>query len=344
MATNFAVDPAIFDKYVVLPEKIRTEIVKWFRNSNKVSILLTGKGGAGKSTLVNSLIGNKVAKEGETLKPETTEVTGHKQQIRDVEVTVWDSPGLQDGSTKGDQYLAEIKRKCKGVDLCVYCISLKQTRFTEGCDDIIAMKKLTRVLGKRLWEHAIFVLTFANVVEHTDTEILRAEDAEKPQLFEAKMELWKNNLTKALVKDIGLDKAVASRINVVPAGYTTKPALLDRDHWLSPVWFAALYAMNPEAQPAMMKINLHRIVESPEEIREEDKAKFIKEQPLIFSKRGTEIGKKFGEGKVGTAVGHHMGEMASQDIVKAITVTELSKQIESFFLAMIALLQGACDD
>ena len=178
-----------------------------------------------------------------------------------------------------------------------------------------------------------------------DTKILKAEDAAKPELFKEKMDLWKKTLIGALIKDVGVDEAVANRIDVVPAGYPTQPALLDRDHWLSPMWFAALYAMNPEAQPAMMKINLHRIVESPEEIRDEDKAKFIKEQPLIFSKRGTEIGKKFGEGKVGTAMGHHMGEIASQEFVEVITVSELSKQIESLFLAMLALmLKGACDD
>ena len=149
MAEEVGVDSDVFNKYVVLPDKIRKELIKWFNDSNKVTILLTGRTGVGKSTLVNSLIGNKVAKEGETLKPETSEVTGHKQQIRDVEVTVWDSPGLQDGTGNEGRYLADMKRKCKDVDLCVYCVSLKETRFTEGCDDIIAMKKLTDTFSMR---------------------------------------------------------------------------------------------------------------------------------------------------------------------------------------------------
>ena len=58
-------------------------------------------------------------------------------------------------------------------------------------------------------------------------------------------------LVGALIKDVGVESEVANRIQVVPAGHYILPA---RDHWLSPFWFAALYAMHPRAQPAMMKL------------------------------------------------------------------------------------------
>lgn len=41
----------------------------------KITILLSGKTGAGKSHLVNALIGQNLAKEGDTLDPETFEVS-----------------------------------------------------------------------------------------------------------------------------------------------------------------------------------------------------------------------------------------------------------------------------
>ena len=283
------VDSDIYNKFVVLPDNIRREIMEWFRNSKEVNIFITGKTGVGKSALINGLVGGKVVKEGFKLDRGTTEVTSHDVEFHCVKVTVWDSPGLQDGTSNEAQYLADMKEKCSDMDICIYCVSLMETRFFDGCPDIVAMKKLTKVLGKKMWENAMFVLTFANLIEDLDAVILEANKGKKLDMFKAKIELWKETLVSALINDVGIDQNVANRVELVPAGYATQPALLDRDHWLSPVWFAALYAMSPRAQPAMIKLNYHRILDNPEEVKEEDLQKFIHEQPLIFSKRGAEM-------------------------------------------------------
>ena len=178
MAEN--VDSDIFNKFIILPENIRKDLHEWFQFSKAVSIFITGRTGVGKSALVNGLVGAEVAKEGEELDPETVEVTSYEKEINGVKVTVWDSPGLQDGTSHEAQYLADMTKKCKGMDLCVYCVSLLETRFTDGCDDIIAMKKLTGVFGKRMWEHTIFVLTFANLIEDTDSEYLWLKMGKSP--------------------------------------------------------------------------------------------------------------------------------------------------------------------
>ena len=302
------VDPDISGKLEKLPQNIRKELSKWFKASKKVKIFVTGTSGVGKSTLVNGLLGVEFAKEGHELDPETSQVTRYKKKIRGVKVKVWDSPGLQDCTSRDDHYLAHMKRKCKGFDICVYCISATELRLTEECADILAMQKLTNVFGKELWNHALFVLTFANLVKHTDSDILEANEDRQRELFQSKLELWKKELTAALMKEsIGVDEEVAKRIEVIPAGYHSQPALLDRDHWLSPVWFAALYAMNPQSQPAMIKLNRHRIVNSSDEICDDDLKKFLQEQPIIFSKRGAAIGEKYGKPEIGEHVGRHYG-------------------------------------
>ena len=300
-------------------KRIRQKLVKWFDNSNKVQIFITGKTGVGKSTLINGLVGKKVAKEGETLDRETSVVTAHRCNHHSVDVTVWDSPGLQDGTNQEGDYLEDMKKKCSDVDLSIYCVSLKETRFFENCPDILAMRKLTNLFGQKMWENAMFVLTFANLAEDLDAKILDADtEEEKVELFQDKVKLWKEVLTGALIKDVGVDKNVADRIEVVPAGHERFPELLDRPHWLSPIWFAALYAMNSRAQPAMIKLNYNRIVSKPGEVRSEDLQKFIDEQPLIFAKRGELIGARYGASEVGKVIGSKVGEDTSVDIMTAL--------------------------
>ena len=104
------------------------------------------------------------------------------------------------------------------------------------------MNKLTEVFGKKMWENAMFVLTFANLAEDLDSEILEAEDKMKPEKFQAKIQKWKDVLADTLINHIiSVGEEVAKQIQVVPAGYPTEPALFNREHWLSPIWLAALF-------------------------------------------------------------------------------------------------------
>ncbi len=78
--------------------RVETSVDKWWHGSKSISVFVSGKTGVGKSTLVNALLGEKVAKEGDTLDPETSEVKSFTGNIQEIDVTVWDSPGLQDGT------------------------------------------------------------------------------------------------------------------------------------------------------------------------------------------------------------------------------------------------------
>ncbi len=85
-------------------------------SSNLISVLVAGGTRTGKSTLVNALLDEKVAIEGGTLDTETS--SGAEPKIKGIDATVWDSPGLQDGTKNGDKYLEDIKKECNGkIDL-----------------------------------------------------------------------------------------------------------------------------------------------------------------------------------------------------------------------------------
>jgi hypothetical protein len=89
----------------------------------------------------------------------------------------------------------------------------------------------------------------------------------------------------------------------------------------------------------MMKLNFGRIVEKPEEIRDEDLQKFIHEQPLIFSQRGAAVGEKYGESEVGKAIGCRMGKGASVEIKLVLELhtvaVEIAKRLQKAFMEYI---------
>ena len=53
------------------------EQFKKLKNTRSIKVLVTGKTGTGKSALINGLVGENVAKEGEELDPETVKVDGY---------------------------------------------------------------------------------------------------------------------------------------------------------------------------------------------------------------------------------------------------------------------------
>ena len=83
-------------------------------------ILVTGKTGAGKSLLVNGLIGKNVTEEGSSLDPITMKIEQFNRIVQGVPVLIFDSPGLRAGTENEKQYLLEVEQKCKKLTL--FCL------------------------------------------------------------------------------------------------------------------------------------------------------------------------------------------------------------------------------
>ena len=265
------------DKLKAVPQHLKG----WLAGAKSATILVTGKTGAGKSSLINGIIGQEVAKEGHELDRGTTEVESFECKYHDVDITIWDSPGLQDGLDKEAEYVKDMQSKgCANSDLFLYCAPMNENRLKQ--EDIDAIRKLTKGLGSAIWKNALFVLTFANRVEPPPVrgEKLTSEQRKKKILdhFKKRLAEWKKKLQEAVVK-AGVDAKIAAHIPVVPAGYDV--SLPDRDNWLSPLWYASILRMKERSQPALLKANLHRI-KLPDQIKPEDFEKPLHEQPIVY--------------------------------------------------------------
>ena len=299
-----------------ITEKGREALREWETGSKRTTILVTGKTGTGKSTLVNAFIGKELATVGHGLDPLTSKVRCYEQRMGEVLVRVWDSPGLQDQTDKEDEYRRNIKENCSesDIDLMIYCIQMSTTRLSSS--DINAMIKLTNTLGPSIWINSIIVLTFANEVLRLAKFEYDAED-EVPRFFTDKLHEWRESIVQFIQSELKFPAIFAKEISVMPAGLIHKPKLPDLDsvtgesYWLTELWLKALYKTKINAQPAMIKINTHRMTVKPNEYEGSAKSKeqFLDDMPLVFSEKGAEMGSKFGPaGKYcGAAIGFSYG-------------------------------------
>ena len=269
------------------------EYEKWLELRRTLRIVVTGKTGAGKSTLLNGFVGEKTGpfEQGHGLSAGTQEVASHTFMKNNVEVTVWDCPGLQDGTENEERYLQHLKDQTKSdIDIMLYCISVDDVRFDQERHGA-AMLKLTEVFGRDIWKHTVIVLTFANRLVMR----LRRMKLNVPleDVFEEKLAEWKSKLQQLLRSINCTENEIIEKISVVPAGFN-KPSLPGRKYWLSSVWMAIFKTLKTEvAKAAVISLSKHRFRSDPKEkylvipqhkpVSEDEFKNNIEEHPIVIS-------------------------------------------------------------
>ena len=227
----------------------------WCRQNYRkdFSILITGKTGVGKSSLVNALVGRTVAKEGHEKDPRRAEFFSYcAEVIEGIEVRIWDSPGLQDGTDNEHFYLADIEGKITGeLDLVIYCLKMDDTRFYP--EDKKTIQILTQAFGKELWKNAVIALTFANKVEDLD-------EGDRKAFFLEELENWREEINSFFRDELEIDSELLLSLPIVPTGYYQQLASLPNcGNWLSSFWSACYDVARGSAAFNLYRINRARI-------------------------------------------------------------------------------------
>ena len=225
------------------------------QGEDSLSIVIAGKMGTGKSSLVNGIVGEKVAEEGSSAISVTSQIKHYEAEIKTseektVSVTVWDTPGLGDAFGDDEQVVSEVAQKCKKTDLLLYCLDMRQ-RLT--IDDVNGITLLTKHLGPELWKNAVFALTFANKLKKPPDS-----DREPVEIFKEKFTSWRDAITRLLNTKLSVPSEIVDDIAIVPTGYR-KCCPPDRSDWFTPFWLEAFRKMRESAQPTLLGINLSRI-------------------------------------------------------------------------------------
>lgn len=244
-----------------------------------IRILVTGKTGTGKSALINGLIGQKVAVEGDTLNPQTSKVQQIKRMVQGVSMSIFDSPGLQDGTEREQEYLEDMQWKCRSVDLVLYAIRMTDQRV--HAEDTRAMKKLTTAFGVEFWTRAVFVLTFANEVQ----DPIDPEDEVKNEAhFKKRLEIWKEFLPEIIEERVNIPAEIARSIPIIPVGYYSIRDLPGQKYWFTQFWLAAVNRMKEaEANGAMYMLEFSKErIKTSDQTTEQDFEKPIYEQPIVY--------------------------------------------------------------
>ncbi|XP_065840113.1 uncharacterized protein [Oscarella lobularis] len=210
----------------------------------ELTLLVVGKTGVGKSTLVNSLLGKSVAKESAGTTRGTSSVKCYEDEFHQKKVRVWDTPGLYDfemqdiraadpesQTVRSQRYLAHMK-KISSVDLVLFCADAAAANRL-GADDERTVEILTKAFTKNMWDHSIIVFTKANLLR---SPIVYTEDQE--HLQQTVHDLT-SRYQDILHRFAGLSSIKAKSVPCLPVGSARDLVLADGRPWLPEVWITA---------------------------------------------------------------------------------------------------------
>ena len=190
-------------------QSIRAALSKLRKDCPVFGILVIGRTGIGKSTLINNLLGMEVASVGHTLQSETPDVNQHEVTVEGVQVVVYDTPGLGDvkGEEEEQRHLKDIEDVLaqKKIHLVVCCFQMNDTMMTSS---IVGAIHKYHQIGVE-WKQSVIALTFADAL-YVPKRIQALPNFRMSHFFEERLAYWQSELEKELVDIVGVKSVVVA--------------------------------------------------------------------------------------------------------------------------------------
>ena len=153
-------------------------------SNNSVKVVLIGKTGVGKSQLGNFILNRNYFKVGDTQNSETYEIQEGTSEINGIEVTIVDTPGLNDTEQKDENIMKKIVDKLSSddsIDGIILVYSFREPRKVQKDQEL--RDNLYKIFGEDLLKERVkIIFTSCSTGEERDEEEIEKEEIQKKDI------------------------------------------------------------------------------------------------------------------------------------------------------------------
>lgn len=225
--------------------RLSAEVLGYFQelknDKTQLSILAIGEPGSGKTTLVNNLLGEKVA--GEQDEDSASALSTFHGVVQGVNITVYEYSGIDRESDQHQEMIEELLSS-GSISVTLYCFKMADTRLRRSLID--SFKMYTRIGGD--WNKTVIALTFADSVL-VPKSVRQDPNYDAAKHFSMRVEEWNEHIRSALILEVKLSKKTAHSIAMFPTSDSDE-RLPNNEEWIQPVWVDILQTIRAIPQPS----------------------------------------------------------------------------------------------